>query len=171
MFGYIINFLRSLNSNSKPGQIASSFCIGIILGFMPKDNLLWFMLFVFFAFVRINKAGYYIMIALASCVAFLLDPLFDTVGYWFLNLEFLNGFFAWLLDVPFMGFTRFNNSVVAGSLICGLVLFVPLYFAFIFGIKAWRKTVAPKFRESPILKTIYQIPLVAKISEKISEVM
>ena len=35
MLNYIVNFIKSLNSNSKPSQIANSFCIGMILGFMP----------------------------------------------------------------------------------------------------------------------------------------
>ena len=110
MLNYIVNFIKSLNSNSKPSQIANSFCIGMILGFMPKNNVLWYLLFIFFAFVRINKAGYYIMLAIVSFFAFLLDPLFDMIGYWFLNLEFLRPVFAFLLDVPFVGFTKFNNT-------------------------------------------------------------
>ncbi|MBQ5470765.1 MAG: TIGR03546 family protein, partial [Treponema sp.] len=64
MLGYIINFFKALNTNCKPSQIANSFCIGLILGFMPKNNVFWFILIVFFAFVRINKCGYCIMILL-----------------------------------------------------------------------------------------------------------
>lgn len=171
MLNYIVTFIKSLNSNQKPSQITNSFCIGMILGFMPKDNLLWYMLFIFFAFVRINKAGYYIMIAIASCFAFLLDPVFDSVGYWFLNIESFRNFFAFLLDVPFVGFTKFNNTIVMGSLLCGIVFYAPLYVLLYFGIKLWRKKIAPKFNDSKILKTLYKIPVIGKLSEKISEVM
>ena len=55
MFNYIIQFIQALNANSKPSQIANSFCIGLILGLMPKNNLLWYVLFVFFMFVRIKN--------------------------------------------------------------------------------------------------------------------
>ena len=72
MLSFIVNFFKSLNSNSRPEQIANSFCIGLILGFMPKNNLLWFIVFVFFAFVRINKCGYGIMILLGSMLQSLL---------------------------------------------------------------------------------------------------
>ena len=51
MLNYIINLLKALNSNSKPSQIANSFCIGLILGFMPKNNLLWSCVFC----IRKNK--------------------------------------------------------------------------------------------------------------------
>ena len=171
MLSYIVNFIKSLNSNCKPSQIVNAFCIGLILGFMPKSNLLWYIIFIFFAFVRINKAGYYIMIAIASCFAFLLDPLFDTIGFWFLNLVGLQNFFAFLLDVPFVGFTKFNNTIVMGSLLFGLMAYIPLYVLLYFGVKLWRKKIAPVFNDSKVLKTLYQIPLLGKITQKISEVM
>ena len=171
MLNYIVNFIKSLNSNSKPSQIANSFCIGMILGFMPKNNVLWYLLFIFFAFVRINKAGYYIMLAIVSLFAFLLDSLFDMIGYWFLNLEFLRPVFAFLLDVPFVGFTKFNNTVVMGSFLFSILIYISLYVLFFFGVKFWRKTIAPKFNDSKILKALYKIPVVGKLTQKISQVM
>lgn len=171
MLNYIVNFIKSLNSNSKPSQIANSFCIGMVLGFMPKDNVFWYLLFIFFAFVRINKAGYYIMIAIVSLFAFLLDPIFDVIGYWFLNLEFLRPLFAFLLDVPFVGFTKFNNTIVMGSFLFSLLIYIPFYVLFFFGVKLWRKKIAPKFNDSKILKALYKIPVVGKLTQKISQVM
>ena len=100
MFNYIIQFIQALNANSKPSQIANSFCIGLILGLMPKNNLLWYVLFVFFMFVRINKAGYFITMLIGACFAYLADPLFDTVGYAVLTFSPLENFYAWLLDIP-----------------------------------------------------------------------
>ena len=61
MLQYLVDLLKAFNANVKPSQIANSFCIGLILGLMPKNNLLWYILLVFFAFVRINKPGYFIM--------------------------------------------------------------------------------------------------------------
>lgn len=171
MFNYIIQFIRALNANSKPSQIANSFCIGLILGLMPKNNLLWYVLFVFFMFVRINKAGYFITMLISACFAYLADPLFDTVGYAVLTFSPLENFYAWLLDIPFVGFTKFNNTVVAGSLACGIICYIPLFVLMIFAVKAWRKWIAPKFNDSKILKTIYNLPLIGKLSQKITEAM
>lgn len=171
MLTYIIQLLQALNANSKPSQIANSFCIGLILGLMPKDNLLWIIMFVFFMFVRINKAGYFIMMIIASCLAFLTDPLFDKIGYVVLTFVPLENFYAWLLDVPFVGFTKFNNTIVAGSLVCGIVCYVPLFVLMILAVKAWRKWIAPKFNDSKILKTIYKIPLIGNLTQKITEAM
>ena len=167
MLNYIINLLKALNSNSKPSQIANSFCIGLILGFMPKNNLLWYILLVFFAFVRINKTGYLIMILAGSLTASFLDPLFDTVGYTVLTFPKFQSFFMWLLDVPFVGLTKFNNTIVCGSLVLGILCYIPLFFIMLGIIHLWRKFIAPKFNDSKLLKTIYKLPLLGKIASKI----
>lgn len=168
MLKYLVNLLKAFNANVKPSQIANSFCIGLILGFMPKNNLLWYILLVFFAFVRINKPGYFIMMIVGSCLAPLADSLFDKVGYAVLTFSPFENFYAWLLDVPFAGFTRFNNTIVCGSLISGIICYIPLYILMYFIIKAWRKWIAPKFNDSKLLKTIYKIPLLGKIVNKVS---
>lgn len=171
MLAYLINFLKALNSNCKPSQIANSFCIGLILGFMPKDNLLWYMLLVFFAFVRINKCGYFIMILVGSLVAYLLDPVFDTIGYAVLTFGPLENFYAWALDVPFVGFTKFNNTIVAGSLAFGLMAYVPFFVLMMIAVKNWRTHIAPAFNDSKVLKTLYNIPVIGKIASKAAELI
>ena len=40
MIANIVKLFRALNSNSKPSEIANALCLGLILGFMPKNNLL-----------------------------------------------------------------------------------------------------------------------------------
>lgn len=169
MLGYIVNLFKALNSNSKPSQIANSFCIGLILGFMPKNNLLWYMLFIFFAFVRINKCGYYIMILLGSLFAHLIDPLFDKIGYAVLTFAPLEDVYAMLLDVPFVGFTKFNNTIVCGSLVFGLLAYVPFFLLMFVVVKMWRKKIAPVFNDSKFLKKLYSLPLIGKLCEKARE--
>ena len=66
MLNQIVKFFKVLNSNRNPSEIANAFCMGVMLGFMPKDNALWFLIFVFFFFVRINKPAYLIVIAVVS---------------------------------------------------------------------------------------------------------
>ena len=55
MLKAIIKFFKALNSNVHPGAVAHAVCLGMILGFLPKTNALWYILTVFFLFVRINN--------------------------------------------------------------------------------------------------------------------
>lgn len=125
MFAPIVKLFKSLNTNSHPGEIAHAVAIGMVLGFMPKNNVLWYILFVCFLFIRINKAAFLLTGAVVSLIIPFADPLFDTVGYALLNMSFMQNFYKSLFDIPFVSFTRLNNTVVAGSLAVSLILYTP----------------------------------------------
>lgn len=165
MLKTIVNLFKSLNANVNPGEIAHAFSCGLLLGFMPKDNLLWWLVFIFVLFIRINKPMYLIMVLIGSTAAPLLDGLFDTVGYAFLTIKALAPFFGTILEIPFVGFTKFNNSVVMGSLLCGLILYVPAYFLGRLLVSLWRKHIASIIRKTKLVKAIAKIPLISKIAE------
>lgn len=169
MLKYLVKIIKLLNSNSKASQVANSFCVGLVLGLMPKGNLLWFLLFIFFLFVRFQKSCYGLMILIGSLVSPLLDPLFDKLGYIILTYEPMEPYFSSLLDVPFVGFTRFNNTVVCGSLAGALIWYIPLFLVAYGFIRFWRHFVAPKLNQLKIVKALYKVPLVSKIAKLITE--
>ena len=164
MLKTIVKLFGALNANVNPGEIAHAFSCGILLGLMPKDNLLWWLVFVFVLFIRINKPMYLIMVLIASTFAPVVDGIFDTVGYAFLTIPSLSGFFGTLLEIPFVGFTKFNNSVVMGSLLCGLVIYVPMYFLGRLLVFLWRKHITHFIRQSKLNKVIAKLPLLGKIA-------
>lgn len=163
MLSKILKLFKALNANVNPGEIAHAFSCGLLLGFLPKNNLLWYLVFVFFLFVRINKPMYLLMTLLGSALAVGLDPLFDTLGYQILTIESLKGFYASLLEIPFVAFTKFNNSVVMGALAFGIVLYIPFYFLGRFFVFSWRKWLTPILMNSRVFKAIYKLPLIEKI--------
>lgn len=170
MLSYIIKLLKALGANSKPSQIANSFCIGFILGVMPKNNLLWWLVFIFFMFVRINKAGYFIMMLIGAFVSPYLDPTFHKIGEFVLTYEPLVPVYSKLLEIPFVGFTRFNNTIVCGSLVAGIIAYIPLYIFMLVFIWVWRKWIAPFFNRSKVVKMFFQLPLVRKLTSKLAEI-
>ena len=152
MISLLIKLLKALGANSKPSQIANSFCIGFLLGLMPKNNLLWYLLLIFFMFVRMNKAGYLIMMILGAFVSPYIDPLFHQIGEAVLTYEPLVPTFVKLLEIPFVGFTRFNNTIVCGSLVGGIIAYLPLFLFMLLFIWVWRKWIAPLFNKSKVVK-------------------
>lgn len=168
MFAYITKLINALNSNVKPSHISNGICLGLILGFMPKTNALWYLLFVFFFFLRINRGGLLLFALIGSLVAPALDGVFDKVGYAVLTYPKFEKFFSWIIDVPFVGFTRFNNTIVMGSLAVGLALYIPLCVILYFLIKLWRKSIAPKINHSVFAETLRKVPILGTITEKLS---
>ena len=165
----ISNLLKSFNSTVNPGEIAHAFSCGAILGLMPKDNLFWYLVFLFILFIRINKPSYLIMILVGAAISPAFDSLFDNVGYWFLTIPAFSSFFGTLLDIPFVAFTKFNNSVVMGSFLCGILFYVPIYFFGRFLIFIWRKYAASFIKNSKVYKLINQLPFISKIASSIGD--
>jgi uncharacterized protein (TIGR03546 family) len=163
MLKFIIRFLKAINSNQHPGEIAHAVCLGMILGFMPKTNALWYILTVFFLFMRINKGTLALSTVLFSLLAPALDPLFDTIGWWFLTQEKLAPAFTWLLDIPFVGFTKFNNTIVSGSLLFSLICYIPVYFISRLIIKLWRTKISYALRKTKLIIFLSKLPLIKKI--------
>lgn len=163
MIKFITKIFKSLNSNSKPGEIAHAICCGMILGFMPKSNLLWYILFLLFCFLRINKACYLLFTVLFSLVTPYIDPIFNKIGYSILSFEPLFPTYRRMLDIPYLPLTKFNNTIVMGSLASGIVLYVPMYIIGRLLIYLWRKVIRNAFINSKIVKAFYKIPFVSKM--------
>ena len=51
MIKAIAKLFKALNANVNPGEIAHAFSCGILLGLMPKNNVFWYLLFIFILFI------------------------------------------------------------------------------------------------------------------------
>ncbi len=170
MLKKIISLLKALNSNSHPGEIAHAVSLALILGLIPKNNILFYIVTVFCLFIRINKGAFIIFTTIFSLLSHIVDPSLDAVGWWFLHLDFLKPTFAALLEVPFVGFTHFNNTIVAGAIVSGLVLYIPLYWISRLIIWAFRSKLIPIMRKTKFIVALSKVPLIKKISEITEEV-
>ena len=169
MLKAIAKLLGAISSNTRPGAIAHAVSCGVLLGFMPKDNLLWYILFIFILFMNIQRGAYALSILLGAALTVFLDSLFDSVGYSILTVESMKPYYASLLDIPFVAFTKFNNTVVMGSFVCGVAAYIPLYVLARLFVWAWRKYLAEKVRKLKIAAVLKNIPLVEKIAGMMGE--
>ncbi len=169
MLKWIANLFKSLNANQNPAEMAHALALGVMLGFMPKNNALWYLILVFFMFVRINKPTYLLTLLVVSYFAWIFDPLFSSIGYEVLTFKPMESVFAFLVDVPFVGFTKFNNTIVMGSFLLGLVCYIPFYVLGYFFVKFWRAKIAPGFIKSPLYKAVQNLPVIGKIFEAFEE--
>lgn len=163
MLKAIIKFLKAINKNSHPGEIAHAICCGMLLGFMPKNNALWYILFIAFLFMRIQKSAFVIFTFLFSLAAPYLDSAFDLIGYTVLKMDFLQPVFVFLIKIPLVGYTKFYNSIVMGSLLSGLVLYIPVYFIARLLVQLWRSKLVPLMRKTRFVKIASKLSLVSKI--------
>ena len=168
MFKPLAKLLKALSSNKDPGAIACAFACGILLGFMPKDNALWYVLFVFMFFMRIQRGAFMLSVLVGAIAAPLLDPCFDMVGTYILTLPQARDTYIRLLDIPGVAFTRFNNTIVMGSLACGIAAYIPLYLLARGFVFLWRRYIGAAMRKLKFIQMIKQIPLVEKLAAAVS---
>lgn len=165
----LIRFFQALSNNTSPGQIAHGFALGMILGFLPKDNALWILIFVFAFFLRIQRGVFSFSVIIGALIAPFLDPYFDYVGYYILADARLEDLFRKMVNIPFVAFTKFNNTIVMGSFVCGVALYIPLYIISRIFTFVWRRYVARYARKLGFLTALKQLPGVSKLVELVED--
>ncbi len=126
MLKTVAKFLKILNSDAEPGQISLGFAFAMIAGFTPLMSLHNLVVLLLVLFLRVNVSAFLLGLALCSALAFALDPLFHQLGLAVLTLPALNGTWTALYNSTLWRLERFNNSIVMGSLVVSLALFVPV---------------------------------------------
>ena len=86
--------------------------------------------------------------------AYLLDPVFDSVGATVLSMQGLKPLFTTLYNMPIVPFTRFNNTIVMGSGVLSIILSPFVYIGAHIFVQKYRKVVAERFKETKFWKAI-----------------
>jgi uncharacterized protein (TIGR03546 family) len=148
MFSAIVAAFRSpvralLASNSN-GQLAAGFTLGMIIGFMPKGNLIALSLCVLLFSLRCNKGLAILAAIVFSCAGAWTDPFAHKLGLAALSLQPLQATYASIFNLPLGPWLGFNNTLVAGSFLLALYLAYPVYWAVGLIASAVRAIAAPR---------------------------
>lgn len=148
----LFKFFKLLNSDTGTNQLASGLAAGIILGFAPFFSLQTFLVLFLVLIFRVQLGAAFLSAFFFKFVAFLADPAADLLGRWALELEALRPLYTQLYQMPIIPMTRFNNSIVMGSLIVSLLLVVPAFFIFKKLILKYREVVVARFKQTKFWK-------------------
>jgi len=131
IFKILSKFIKALRSHDSPSQIAWGITLGTILGLTPFFTFHNFILLILIILIKVNLSAVVFSLILYGLIGYILDPVFHTIGFLLLvNVDFLRPVWTWLYNLPIAPFTRFNNTVVIGSLVFSLVLLFPHYLLF-----------------------------------------
>jgi uncharacterized protein (TIGR03546 family) len=157
----IKGFISVLRSGQTPRQIAAGFALGAIVGLMPfftlQGLLLWLVILVF----DVNLSAALLAATLFALLAYIVDPLLHAIGYYLLvDTSSLRGLWTSLYNAPIAPLTRFNNTVVLGSFVAGLLLLLPVYFGMCHFVVAYRTHLHTKVERLKIYQVISKSALV-----------
>jgi uncharacterized protein (TIGR03546 family) len=126
---FLAKIFTILNSEISPRQIAAGFAYGVILGLVPASGLMPLVLLLIGLIINFNLAALFLAAAIFKLLSFAVDPAANHVGFYALTkISGLVPFWTKLYNMPVVPYTKFNNTIVMGSLIVGILLFIPMYF-------------------------------------------
>jgi len=163
-------FIKAFRSGESPAQIAGGFGLGFLIGLIPFWTLQGVLLFVILILLNVNLAAGTVAILLASLFAYLLDPLFHSVGFFILaGIPTLHSTWETLYNLPIAPLTRFNNTVAMGSFICGIILTIPVYFSMKKLVVVYREKLEDRIKKWKIVQIIKGSKLF-RLYEKIRDI-
>ena len=149
----IFQLIKMLNSETGTNQIASGLALGFALGMSPFLSLQGLLIVMFMIIFRVQFGAASLSAFFFAFVAYLLDPIFHLIGETILYAKSLQSLWTALYNMPLIPLTRFNNTVVMGSGVLGLILFIPLFFIFIKLVATYRVQVVARFKTTQLWKS------------------
>jgi len=134
----LINLIRLLHSDTGQNQIASGLAFGVFLGFAPFLSIQTLLVLLIVFIFRVQLGAAFLSAFFFKFVAFILDPAADDLGRWALENPSFRSLWTTMYNVPLLPMTRFNNSIVMGSLIISIILCPILFFVFKYLIAKYR---------------------------------
>jgi uncharacterized protein (TIGR03546 family) len=154
MIGLIARTLKVLNSETAPGQIGAGVAFACLLGFTPLWTLHNAVVLLLVLFLRANLSIFIVAWGLFTLLAFALDPAFDAVGHAILTAGGLQPMWSAFYATDLGRLSEFNNTVVMGSLLVGLVAAPVLWFATVQLVRQYRSRMLDWLRRKRVFQVL-----------------
>ncbi|MFN2312074.1 MAG: TIGR03546 family protein [Spirochaetia bacterium] len=159
--------VAALAANRKPGEIAAAVAFAFILGLMPGGNAVWFGLLALTFFLKLNLGIELLLIPLFSLAVTALDPYIDQIGYVVLTHEALYPVFAAWYNTALIPLTGYNDTLIAGGLVLGILAWPVMYTLSRILVTAYRKHLHERIAHHPAVKAFTKLPIVGKITNTV----
>lgn len=149
----LTGIFKSLQSTASPWQIAGGVGLGLLLGFQPLTGPQSVFLLLLIFLLNVNLGSAFLAAGLFAGLAALLDPVAHALGYALLvQADFLAPLWTALYNAPLVPFTRFNHTVVLGSLVLSLLLLAPVLWGARGGVLYYRTHLQSKVDRSGFMR-------------------
>ena len=155
---------RALVADGTPRQLALGFAFGVLIGLVPKGNLIAVALMVLFFAVRVNLGIGMLTAFVFSWIGMLLDPLSHRLGLFLLTHPTLQSLWVQLYNMRFAPWTDFNNTVVLGSFLIGSSLFLPCYVLSRPILERYVSSWLVKLQQFRLVRLIWGLNVASKLS-------
>lgn len=149
IFRLVKSVRRALLSQDTPRQLAWGIALGLLLGLIPKGNLLAISVAVMILSLTANHALAIATAALVMLSGTWIDPLSHRVGVAVLENGPMRNAITSLYRMPLGPWFSLNNTVVVGGFTIGLAALLPVYFTMLPLMRWCKQWFAPPTSPKP----------------------
>ena len=161
LLGLLKKIIKVLVSNAGPQQIAAGICMGMLIGFIPFNVLLYLLFLLFICILKINIAAISLGIVVFTPLTFVINPFVDSLGYYLLvDAKALQNMWTYLYNLPLIPWFKFNHTLQLGYMIIALLLLYPLFKLSEFGITYSQNHLATRIAKLPFIKALSASPII-----------
>lgn len=157
MFGFNpIRFVfRILRGADNPREVAAGIALGFFIGLTPGWPLHILLAALLILILNVNLTAAILATGLAVSLSWLLDPVINSVGELLLeDISGLQGLWTWAYNNPIMAWTRFNNTMVMGALVLGLIGALAIFFIGSKLLIQYQTQILEKIKSLPLFKSL-----------------
>ncbi len=154
MISQLVKLVRVISSEVSPMQISLGFALSMIIGLTPLWSVHNLLVIFILLILRVNLGAFMMGWAFFTGLAYLFDPWFHDLGSYVLHLPVLNAQWTDMYNSPFWRITRFNNTIVMGSLVASLALFIPLVIILNILVRQYRTNVVAYLNQKRWFKVV-----------------
>lgn len=154
MLNLLAKFLKLLNGDASPSQIALGFAFALFVGLTPFFSLHNLIILFLVCVIRVNLSAFLLASAVFTLFAFLIDPISISVGESLLINPDLTQTWTQLYQSDLWRAFKFNHTLLIGSVLVSLILFIPMFFVSRFIISAYRDRLMVWFEKLKISKLV-----------------
>jgi uncharacterized protein (TIGR03546 family) len=161
MFKNIKKILKFLNSQSDPTEIAIGVILGLFAAFLSPSFFNLILLFIIALILNCNFGVFFLCTGLFKVLTLAIDPIGNVIGKFVLTADFLLPLWKAMAGVPVLTFTSFNNTVIMGDFIIGIIL-TPIVWMITFRIvEYYRKNLKDKVNKFKIMQILTGVDFIS----------
>jgi uncharacterized protein (TIGR03546 family) len=150
----ISKLLKALNAGASPSEIAGGVVLGSIIGITPTFSLHNLLILILIIVIKVNVSAAIFSSILFGILGYAIDPLSNIIGEKLLLADNLNGMWTTMYNMPVIPLTRFNNTVVLGSVVISIILVIPLFIFTKKFVIVYRTRVQEKVEKLKVVKIL-----------------
>ena len=126
MLSAMAKLLKLLNSEASPAQISWAFAFAMFVGFTPFLGLHNLIVVFLVCITRVNFSAFFLATAFFSLLAYGVDALSVSVGQSLLESANLESLWTSMYQNDMWRAFMFNHTLLLGSVVVSLALFIPV---------------------------------------------